>query len=215
MGPLGRLWKPDHLSSKLLSAYGDGQVSSRQREETEGHLEACARCRQESDAIQETRDLLRTVPLVSVPRSFALVRAPAVAPRRLSWRPVLSLRVAASAAMAALAVLLIGDATGLQGPGGASVPIQVGMAEPQPLITSGTLPSPELAVPLAPLADEGTASTPAVAPADPALGAAPTGEPLAGEGSTRFDLWPLEAGLLGLVLLLITASLLLPRLRRG
>ena len=214
MGPLSRLGKSDHLSLELLSAYGDGEVPPRQREETERHLAVCARCHQELDALRETRELLRTLPMAPVPRSFVLVRTPVVVPQRLSWRPVLSLRVAASAALAALAVLLVGDGTGLLGSGGAPVPVQVGMAEPQPLITSGTQPSPELAVPLAPLADETTASSLAPAPVTPALGAAPAGLPLDAKGTARFSLWPLEAGLLALALLLIGASVLLPRLRR-
>jgi hypothetical protein len=39
--------------------------------------------------------------------------------------------------------------------------------------------------------------------------------PLDAERTARFSLWPLEAGLLALAFLLIGASLLLPRPRRG
>ena len=100
-----------------LSPYLDGQLSDRDREGMERHLEGCQECRVELDALRATRMLLRTLPQARPPRSFVLVAAPKRQglPRSFYW-----LRTATAAAAACLLLLLAAPA--LWPAGGASAP---------------------------------------------------------------------------------------------
>ena len=74
------------------------------------HLAVCDRCRTEFDTLRGTVDLLRQLPELETPRSFALTESPlAVASRpRMAWTAGL----AASAAGLLLVALLLGDLSG-------------------------------------------------------------------------------------------------------
>lgn len=95
----------------LLSAYIDGRVSEPESGQVEHHLAGCDECRLELDALRATVGLLRNLPELEVPRSFALTEAPAsISPTPfVAWTP----RIATAAASLILAVLLVGDALGV------------------------------------------------------------------------------------------------------
>ena len=87
----------------LLSEYMDGWLSSSQQRWVEEHLARCAACAEECRSLRATVGLLRSLPALPVPRSFAL-RVPAVQPR-----PLFFYLQAATAAVALLVVLLAGS----------------------------------------------------------------------------------------------------------
>lgn len=86
-----------------------GPADPEGRRELEGHLEVCADCRAEWESLQEVVAAVREVPEPAVPAGFwdeldrALARHPAVRRRTAPW--ALGLKVAALAALAALATL--------------------------------------------------------------------------------------------------------------
>ena len=51
----------------LLSAYLDGDLPERDREDFEGHLRQCPRCAGEEKALKETLSLLRNLPAEKAP----------------------------------------------------------------------------------------------------------------------------------------------------
>lgn len=55
-----------------LSAFLDGQLSSRQRSRVEKHLVQCADCRAELESLRQTVSLLHSAPTLKLPRSFLL-----------------------------------------------------------------------------------------------------------------------------------------------
>ena len=95
----------------LLSAYIDGEVSESEAGLVEQHLAGCDRCRAELDSLRMTVGLLRELPLLAVPRSFALSEEPAsVRPSRpVFWAVPLTTSVAALL----LVALLVSDLTGI------------------------------------------------------------------------------------------------------
>src|SRR5919202_1120065 len=64
-----------------LSAYLDGELSPGARRAVDDHLAACAECRAELEGLSRTRDLLRALPSVAPPRSFAITAEMASAAR--------------------------------------------------------------------------------------------------------------------------------------
>ena len=95
----------------LLSAYIDGQVSESEAGRVEGHLAQCAECRLELETLRATVGLLKHVPQLEVPRSFALAEAPV----KVSFTPPImwTARLATSVAGLMLVALLLGDLTGV------------------------------------------------------------------------------------------------------
>lgn len=84
----------------LLSAYLDGEVSAEEGSAVVEHLAACESCRQDVLDLRETRDLVRSLPMLEPPRAAGrrgLVR---------SRRPALAWAVSGVAA-AALAFGLV------------------------------------------------------------------------------------------------------------
>ena len=66
---------------ELLSAYLDGRVTGDEQAAVDRHLATCADCRRDLDELRWTVGLLREMPAVPVPRSFAI---PAAQPRPAS-----------------------------------------------------------------------------------------------------------------------------------
>ncbi len=97
---------------ELLSAYIDGEVSASETSRVEEHLAGCQECRDELASLRSTVDLLRRLPELAVPRSFALSEAPQ---RRPTPTIVWTARLATSAAAVLLVALLLGDIVGLVG----------------------------------------------------------------------------------------------------
>ena len=95
----------------LLSSYIDDQVSADEAARVEAHLAGCDECREELESLRMTVQLLSELPVLELPRSFALETAPEPEPSfagRL-W----TARLATSAAAALLVALIAGDATGI------------------------------------------------------------------------------------------------------
>ncbi|MFQ5340088.1 MAG: anti-sigma factor family protein [Anaerolineae bacterium] len=100
-----------HLDTELLSAYIDGEVTPDEATRVEQHLPTCRHCADELESLRWTVNLLREVPPIPVPRSFAVRLAdlePEPARRRRplpNW--LLNGLQWATAATAALMMLLI------------------------------------------------------------------------------------------------------------
>lgn len=81
MGFFGRSRELSHeQAQEWLSAYLDRQLHREEAGRLESHLQACAGCREELQALRATQLLLRTLPPVRIPRSFTLEAAPRPAP---------------------------------------------------------------------------------------------------------------------------------------
>lgn len=61
-----------HLDVELLSAYIDNEVTLQEAVRVERHLQVCGSCAEELASLRWTVNLLREVPPVAVPRSFAI-----------------------------------------------------------------------------------------------------------------------------------------------
>ena len=108
--------KPKHQwVEESLSEYIDGELTARERARVETHLEECQDCTENLTTLRHTVALVKELPLVRAPRSFAVrpavVRAkPSLAPP--SWG--YGLLKGATALAALLLVLLIGGDLALQ-----------------------------------------------------------------------------------------------------
>jgi hypothetical protein len=102
-----------------LSAYIDGELSPRDNARVEQHLRECQTCAENVATLQQTVGLLRDLPRLPVPRSFAL-RPAQVQPKARVAAPQwgYGLLKGATALAALLLVLLIGADVSLQALGG-------------------------------------------------------------------------------------------------
>lgn len=103
----------DHkFTAANLSAYLDGELTSRQKQRVEEHLLACEPCRRDLAQLERTVALLRRAPMRPVPRSFALpasAQSKQAAYRR--WNSAYGVLRTASVMVSLLLVLLFsGDA---------------------------------------------------------------------------------------------------------
>ncbi|MCP4647041.1 MAG: hypothetical protein GY852_04795, partial [bacterium] len=102
---------------EIFSPYLDSRLEPVEQDMVKYHAEICAECQYELESLRITRELLRSVPVVPVPRSFTLVEAPA----RRSWfsldipmvPSVGMMRMAAAAAVIAFALVLSLDLSGI------------------------------------------------------------------------------------------------------
>jgi hypothetical protein len=77
-----------HLDIELLSAYIDDEVTPAEASQVEHHLQVCRDCAEELESLRWTVHLLREVPPIPVPRSFAIRPIdiqPEPAPQRFRW----------------------------------------------------------------------------------------------------------------------------------
>lgn len=107
-----RLFKSEHKRvADMLSAYIDGELSPKEQATVEKHLARCADCAHNLHTLRQTVVLLRELPPVAVPRSFAI--RPVQAARRPSFfqtrRAYVFLRAATALATVLLVVVLAGD----------------------------------------------------------------------------------------------------------
>jgi hypothetical protein len=102
-----------------LSGYLDDMLSERARRRLEAHLDSCEACRQELAELRSTVEVLGSLPMAEVPRSFTLAAAPVaeVRPRPAARRLEFGLRLATATAAFALALVVVGDFAGLPGGG--------------------------------------------------------------------------------------------------
>ena len=116
-----------HRIGEMLSPYIDGHLNSVERDVVEYHLDVCESCTRELGSLKATVELLHSMPIASVPRSFTLVEAPrkqAHVPFGMSvtnWLQGMAiinttnmnrLRLATAIAAVLLLVILGGDLTG-------------------------------------------------------------------------------------------------------
>lgn len=93
---------------KMLSAYIDKQLDSREQQMVEAHLKTCQACRAEHDSLQQTTKLLRHVPLVSPTRPFIICQTkPLVRDGIFN-----ALRITTVVAAFLLTIVLVGDMMG-------------------------------------------------------------------------------------------------------
>lgn len=93
---------------ELLSAYVDGELTAQESREVEENLAASQDARNELAGLQATVDLVRQLPQLDTPRSFALDAAPKK-PWTLWWPSVRTTGLATSVATMLLVGLVAGD----------------------------------------------------------------------------------------------------------
>jgi hypothetical protein len=128
MNELGNLKSSD---LKLLSAYVDGECSKRQAEKIESRLRAEPELRQALEELRATAALLRSLPEVKPPRSFALTPE-MVGSRKKQPYPVLRLATALAAIAFVAMVGLDALSSGLVPLVGSYAPVQQIMEVEQP-----------------------------------------------------------------------------------
>jgi len=116
----------------LLSEYIDGVLDARDRRLVDEHVEACDACAVELKSLQEAVEAIHCVPVVEVPRSFAISRAEergarARKPEGLRW-----LRPATAVAVVVLMVLVSAD----------FLVLNVGEVEDEPSTRALSAPAP-------------------------------------------------------------------------
>ena len=129
----------------LLSSYIDGEVSAPEATRLEKHLSECEECRRELETLTATVHLLRELPELEPPRSFApeSVAAPPEVARGYVWVP----RLATSLAAGLLVVLLLGDVSGVLNQSDKAV---TATAVAAPVPAAASVPAPAMAAAAAP-----------------------------------------------------------------
>ncbi len=213
----GEGFRDQHCSLATVSSYIDGALRSGEMQRVESHLASCAYCTVRVEELQSVVGVLRAMPTVPAPRSFAVpVPAPAAPvyvrePARRWWQPapVAGFRAVAAAAALAFAVVFAGDMSGVIGT--PEAPVQTGLNQPGEFITTGNPPGPEQPLRLGENPLQAPANNPVVdTPVeDGTAAAAATALP---KGSwLGLELWPLEVALLGLTAVLAAISILVRR----
>ena len=189
----------------LLSTYVDERLSPKEREQVESHLRECQECQGELDSLRATIGLLHRVPLVAIPRSFAVTEVKSV-PHTVVFG---ALRTATAVVTLLLAFLFVGDMAHFFIPGEGEIPHQAAVPEvmvtPSPsagdagkMAATGAEPGESFAVDETPspgISEQGAA------PAESTV-AAPPGETMPKEVKQPRWLRPLEFSLLGVVIIL-------------
>ena len=147
----------EHVAHESLSAYADGELRGRRKQTVALHISACERCSGDLEGIRETVALLRDLPVLASMRSLAVPRT--MSPRRSWWPTVRPIPVSA-VAVVALAFVMTGVFSGILNSGNPQAPVQVGMQEPAPIVSTGSVLTPERAVPLDVSASESAAAAP-------------------------------------------------------
>ena len=184
----------------LLSAYIDGEVTPSEAVRVEEHLAGCEECVSELESLRATSNLLRSLPDLEVPLSFALREAPA--PVGFTPQLVWTTRFATSLAALFLVALLLVDVLGFVDQTPKSGPQEqefrtvlapapaAPASEPAPAAAAVAAPAPSAAAPAPPAAPApapalASTSEPEVAPAAPA---APALAAAAEESAPTFEL---------------------------
>ena len=204
-----------HASQTMISSYLDSALSNKDMEKIESHIVSCDVCSQEVDELRAVVGVLRAMPTVPAPRSFAIpvpARSWVPEPSRPWWSPapLVAFRAAAASAAIALAVVFAGDLSGSFG-SSPDVPIQVGKIEPAPLVTSGTPAGAEKSIPLGESASINLGTSAVVEITDKTSGAPVVQPSLVQDNGSALGLWRLELGLLGVTLILVGYNIYLRR----
>jgi len=204
MNFMKRIRSPWHADSELLSCYLDGELGDRDLGRLEPHLESCTNCRSELESLRGTVGLLRSMPAMSVPRSFVLTRDVAFKPRFLT--PVLfTMRVSAMAMLLVVGFLFISDSLGLLKPQSYLSGTQLGMAEPALVLRDGSPASMGFVEPTS----EAIAHQAVTSTSDSS-----NNRSIATISEESFGLSPIQIGLITLGTVLLGSSFWIPRMRR-
>ena len=204
-----------HTSQAMISSYLDSALSNKDMEQVDFHISSCDFCAQEIDEIRAVVGVLRAMPTVPAPRSFAIpvpARSWVPEPSRSWWSPapLLGLRAAAAGAAITLAVVFAGDLSGTLG-SAPDVPIQVGRTEPAPLIISGTPAGAEKSVPLGENVSVDPVTPSVVELTDKTFGTPNVQPSLVQDNGFVLGMWRLELGLLAVTLILVGYNIYLRR----
>ncbi|MBM3189271.1 MAG: hypothetical protein FJZ90_11185 [Chloroflexi bacterium] len=182
---IGLKTRLDHkFAQESLSPYLDGRLSARAERRVKRHLDECGECREELASLRMTQRLLRGLPGLAAPRSFALpLSVQGEQTRYRRWNLAYGIvRVAAMAVSFALVVLLSSDALISSGvlfpqPGADRGALRVAQVETEHIVEE------EVAAPAEPL--EEAAPVAVAAPAVAATAAAPAEETARGLGAAE------------------------------
>jgi len=112
---LRRRIKSEHAQTQaMLSAYVDGELTTREQQRVEAHLAHCDACVEELRTLRYTKGLLSKAPMPQLPRSFVVRQAdleerPVMAPRRGFGLAYAYLKGATAVIAVAFALLVAGD----------------------------------------------------------------------------------------------------------
>lgn len=126
----------------MLSSYVDGQLTEAEAAEVLRHLDSCGDCREELEALRATVGLLRTLPELDAPRSFAVTRSQLGARTRRAPRIVWATRAATSVAAVLLVVVVLGDVMSVGDGDVETRSDATDMAAPAPARESESAPAP-------------------------------------------------------------------------
>ena len=195
-----------HIKPASLSAFLDAAVSDSEYKKITRHLSDCTQCHAEMLGLQRTVHLLRTIPEVPVPRSFALTASVTVVKADLSRIRRAPLMAAAAMAVA-LVVVLVSDGLGLVGPQGQQTVVHLAMEEQAAVVRTDASGGPASPISMDTKTTDVDRAASVQSTSINTVDATQSRrtDTLNGVGSP-FDLWMLELGLLGAVILLgITA----------
>jgi len=169
--------KNDHQwVGESLSAYIDGELTPRERARVEQHLKECPACTEDLRTLRQTVALLKELPVIPAPRSFAVrprVAKLRPAPARSAWG--YGLLKGATAVAALLFVLLIGGDLALHTFGGTAVSWAPAAPAPEAAMAPSYQADMEAAVEEAPmLGQDKETAEPLATPPENAQAVAPT-----------------------------------------
>lgn len=98
--------RTEHVLEERLSAYLDGELSSRDRATVDRHLSACRHCRWNLETLRQTIRWTASLPAVPVPRAFTIPVQPRLVPVP-RWRWSMPLLQGATALVAVLFFLAV------------------------------------------------------------------------------------------------------------
>lgn len=159
----------------LLSSYIDGEVSAAEGRRVEEHLTGCDECAAELESLRATMTLLRRMPMLETPRSYALTPADAEAAapqRRLPSLASFTGGLATAGATALVVVLIVGVVflarLGFTGSAAAPAAAPASMAAAPAPAAPAAAPAPQRAMPAAPQPAAAAPAQASAAPAQPA-----------------------------------------------
>ncbi|MFQ5826923.1 MAG: anti-sigma factor family protein [Dehalococcoidia bacterium] len=132
-----------HRAKGMLSPYIDGRLTPKEQRELEEHLAACEACREELRALEVTVKLMRRLPQVAPPRSFAIAPERPLPPIRGLWGAWGGLRVATAMVTLLLVLVFAGDMLHLF-PTPAPAPVSIPAPAPMPAPVAAPESAPAL-----------------------------------------------------------------------
>lgn len=137
-----------HVSTELLSAYLDNQVTAAERGRVQQHLQGCSACQAELNSLRQTISMLHALPRVAVPRAFTLSEAQVRVGRPSAQPAWLGSALRGLAAVSAILIVAVVGAMLLNRPTASPVqtlarlaPTEAPPAQPQAQVEAPAAPS--------------------------------------------------------------------------